>query len=267
MKLLLPSSRRALRHRSVRGIATGGLAGRAWVIPAVLGACALLAGPVNAETSATITPHLSPNRLGAKGSASFRVQFTDSVEAVPAPVRRMALSFPAGLELDLPHLRSCSAARLEAHGPGGCPRASELGRGDALVEVHLGSQTTAEHISLWVFLGTLRNLQPTVLVFGRGYTPFDKRVVFSGSLHADNAPYGEQLVMSIPPIATLPLEPDASIATLSLTVGALRPRASVLDQNTVIVPSTCPFGGFPVAGEFAYANGSGGSARASIPCP
>ncbi len=232
----------------------------------MLSACAILAGPVHAATSATITPRLVPDRLGAKGAVSLRVKFTEPSEGVPAAVRRMSLSFPAGLVLELPHLRSCSASRLRARGATGCPAASVLGRGQALVEAHLGSQTTSESISLWIFLGPLRGLQPTVMILGRGYTPFDERVVFSGSLAADRAPYGERLVMSIPPIATLPLEPDASIVAFSLTVGVAKPSPKH-DQNTVLMPSSCPVGGFPVAGKLAYADGSGGSASATIPCP
>jgi hypothetical protein len=239
--------------------------GTVGVIPVMLSAC-LIAGPVHADTSATITPRLSPDRLGAKGAVSLRVKFTEPSEGVPAAVRRMSLSFPAGLVLELPQLRSCSASRLRARGPMGCPAASALGRGQAVVEAHLGSQTMAESISLWIFLGPLRNLQPTVMILGRGYTPFDERVVFSGSLVADRAPYGERLVMSIPPIATLPLEPDASIVTFSLTVGATK-SSREHDRNTVLVPAACPVGGFPVAGELAYADGSNGSTSATIPCP
>lgn len=240
--------------------------GTACVTLAMLSACVILAGPVHAETSATITPQLVPDRLGAKGAVTLRVKFAEPSEGVPTAVRRMSLRFPAGLMLELPRLRSCSASRLRARGPTACPAASALGRGQALVEAHLGSQTMAEDISLWIFLGPLRNLQPTVMILGRGYTPFDERVVFSGSLIADRAPYGERLVMSIPPIATLPLEPDASIVTFTLTVGATK-LAGKHDQNTVLVPSACPVGGFPVAGELAYADGSDGSASATIPCP
>ncbi|HEX3434928.1 MAG TPA: hypothetical protein VHT25_12810 [Solirubrobacteraceae bacterium] len=226
----------------------------------------MLASSVRAETSAVITAQLSSNRLRARGAVSVGIQFADPSMGLAAPVRRMVLRFPAGLALDLPHLRSCSPSRLRARGAEGCPAASALGRGHALVEAHTGSQTTAEDISLRVFLGPLRGLQPTIEIFGRGYTPFDKRVVLSGSLLADSRPYGERLVMPIPPIATLPLEPDASIVTFSLTVGAVKPHRKH-DQNTVIVPSTCPLGGFPFAGEFAYADGSSGGALASIPCP
>lgn len=238
----------------------------AWTIPAALSACAVFAGSVRAETSATITSRLSTSRPDARGAVNFRVQFTDPVDGVPAPVSRMVLRFPAGLTLEVPHLRSCSPTRLRARGPGGCPAASALGYGHALVEAHLGSQITGESIALWLFLGPLHNLQPTVVILGRGYTPFDKQVVFTGSLRTDLAPYGERLEMPVPPITTLPLEPDASIVTLSLTVGSTRPHRKH-DQNTVVVPSQCPLGGFPVAGEFAYADGAGGTAGAAIPCP
>jgi hypothetical protein len=265
MSSLAPASRplfirtRACAIRTCRS-------GRAWAIPVALGICTVFAASVRAETSAMITSQLSPDRLGARGAVSVRVQFTDPGGGVPAAVRRMVLRFPAGLTLELPHLRSCSPARLRAHGVKSCPAASALGRGHALVEAHTGSQITTENISLWVFLGPLRGLQPTVEILGQGYTPFEKRVVFSGLLLADNPPYGERLEMSVPPIATLPLEPDASIVTFSLTVGAAKPHRKH-DQNTVIVPSTCPLGGFPVAGEFEYADGLSGSALASIPCP
>jgi hypothetical protein len=240
---------------------------RAWAIPAALGACCtVFVGSVRAETSATITARLSTSRLEGRGAVSFRVQFTDPVGGVPAPVSRMVLRFPAGLTLEVPHLHSCSLTRLRAHGPGGCPAASALGRGHALVEAHLGSQITRENIALWMFLGPLHNLQPTVVILGRGYTPFEQTVVFAGSLSTDIAPYGERLEMPIPPMTTLPLEPDASIVTLSLTVGSEKPHRK-RDQNTVVVPSHCPLGGFPVAGEFAYADGASGVAASAIPCP
>jgi hypothetical protein len=231
-----------------------------------LTACTVLVASAQAQTSATLMPLLSPDRLGARGAISVRIQFADPIAVVPAPVRRAFLRFPAGLTLEVPHLRSCSPSRLKALGPSGCPVEAAIGRGHALVAAHLGSQVMTEAISLWLFLGPLRNLQPSVEVLGQGYTPFDKRVVLSGSVVADSAPYGEKLVLSVPPVPTLPLEPDASIVTLSLTVGAADRRRG-RDQNTVRVPPRCPVGGFPVAGEFVYADGSGGDARAAIPCP
>jgi len=155
-------------------------------------------------------------------------------------------------------------ARLRAGGASGCPPQSRLGTGSALVETRAGSQLVRENVALRAFLGPPRNLRPTFEILAQGYTPLERRLVLSGSVRSEGAPYGEALVMSIPPVRTLPLEPDASIVTLSLTVGARTARG---DRSSVLVPSTCPTGGFPFAGEFTYADGSVGNATATVPCP
>lgn len=221
--------------------------------------------PALAATSATITPSLSPDRLRARAALTLTIHYAGGEFNVPSPVRRSVLRLPAGMSLEVPSLHSCSAARLRARGARGCPARSRLGGGHALVEAHAGSQTITEDVALSAFLGPPRNLEPTFEVLAQGYSPLEKRVVFTGSVLSDGAPYGEQLVMSIPPISTLPLESDASIVTFSLTVGASRGRRR--DQSTVRVPSSCPAGGFPFAAQFTYADGSNSSALARIPCP
>jgi hypothetical protein len=230
----------------------------------VLGAGSLASA--RAETLATLTPSLSPDRLGAKGALTLTIRYAGGEFGVPSPVRRAVVKFAAGLGLDIPSLRSCSAARLRARGASGCPAQSKIGSGHALVEAHAGSQLITENITLWVFLGPLQNFQPTFEVLGQGYTPLRERVVLSGTVIPDHVPYGEELVMDIPPIFTLPLEPDASVATLTLTVGTSTHRLA-RDANTVVVPGSCPAGGFPFAAEFTYADGSTGSALATSPCP
>jgi hypothetical protein len=224
------------------------------------------APPADAHPSASISPilHFGPHGSGA---LDFTINFTDneSETGVPAPVRRTLLRFPAGLNVEIPLLRSCDAARLRARGPSACPPQSHIGGGHALAEVHAGSQTIAEHIALWVFLGPLHNLSPTFLILGRGYSPFDERVVLSGSALPDSLPYGEDLAIRIPPIPTLPLEPDASIVSMSLSVGSTSPHAS--HTATVVVPHRCPAGGFPFAAAFTYADGFTGQTFATAHCP
>ena len=73
--------------------------------------------------------------------------------------------------------------------------------------------------------------------------------------------------MSIPPIPTLPFEPDASIVTFSLTIGASARHSTARRSNAVLVPSSCPAGGFPFAAEFTYADGSGGQRARHDPLP
>jgi hypothetical protein len=219
-------------------------------------------------TSATLEASLLPDRLDGRGSLTVTLRYGGGEDGVPMPVHRSVLRLPAGLSLDIPTLRSCSAARLRTRGPGACPAQSLLGRGYALMEVHAGSQKITEHVSMWAFLGPLsaQNLEPTFEIFGQGYTPVDESKVLIGTVTTDSSPYGEQLVLAIPPIPSLPLEPDTSIATFSLTIGTSG-HGSLRTGAQVLVPHSCPPGGFPFAGEFEYADGSTGSASATVPCP
>jgi hypothetical protein len=245
---------------------TASATGRACVVLATLGMCTAFTARAHAETSATLTPLLSPDRLGATGALSLTIQFSDPGAGVPVPVRSSTLRFPVGLTLEIPHLRSCSAARLLAHGAGACNPESLLGHGHALVEAPVGSRILTESVSLTAFLGPLRNIQPSVLILGQGYTPFDERVVIVATTQSASGPYGEALTLAIPPIPTLALEPDASIATLSLAIG-VRARRDARDANTIRVPRSCPPGGFPFAGEFTYADGLSTNSTATARCP
>ena len=231
-----------------------------------LAVCLTSASAAQSSTTATLTPSLSPDRLGAEGALRLTINYSAGESGVPAPVRRSVLRFPAGLGVEIPHLRSCSLQRLRTRGPSACPAQSLLGHGHALAEAQAGSQIVSEDIGLSLFVGPFHNLQPTFEILGRGYTPFDESVVLTGTVLPDSPPYGEDLVLSIPPIPTLPLEPDASIVTMSLTVGTAKPRHPIT-VNTVVVPPSCPAGGFPFAAEFTYADGSTVNTLASAPCP
>lgn len=237
-------------------------------------AAAVCAGRARAETygrtTATILPSMSPDRLDAKGAFTLTIRYGGSNRyGLPAPVRRSALRLPSGMTLYLAALQSCGAARLRAHGPRSCPARSRIGGGWASTEVHMGSQIVTEQVALSVFLGLPRGLQPSFNVLAEGLTPLDERVVMGGVVLPATRPYGEELVISIPPISTLPLEPDASVTSLSLTIGARRrsPKRHGQRQNAAILPAHCPSGGLPFAAEFTYADGSKGTAQAAIPCP
>jgi hypothetical protein len=225
-----------------------------------------LVAAAQAQTFATLTAVLSPDRLDAKAALTLTIRYSGGELGIPSPVRRAVLRFPAGLALDIPSLRSCSAASLEARGVHGCPTQSQIGAGQALVEANLGAQRITEDVALQLFLGPPRNLQPTFEILGQGYTPISQQVLLTATTLPDRPPYGEKLMMSIPPIPTLPTEHDASIASFSLTIGAgKQPRGHT--ANRVLVPNRCPAGGFPFAARFTYVDGSTGNALAKVPCP
>jgi hypothetical protein len=231
---------------------------------AAIAVLATLSSPSLATSTATISAAVSPDRLGAKGALTIGVHLSGDELGLPSPLQRAIVRFPAGMSLEVPHLRSCSIVRLQNAGASECPRQSKIGEGHALVETHPASETIVENVALSAFLGPPHHLQPTLALLGEGTTPLAVRMVVSGAVLGDRPPYGERLVMSIPPIPTLPLEPDASIVDLSLTVGAKRQTRAT---NAIVVPKRCPAGGFPFAGEFTYADGSSGGATTTIACP
>jgi hypothetical protein len=254
---------RALLAALIVGAALGGTTPGAAASPGVI---ASPSAGVQPTTSAAIAPYLFPNRLGARGALIFTIRYAGGESGVPSPVRRSLWRLPEGLNIEIPHLRICAPARLRARGPHGCPSQSLIGSGHALAEAHVGSQIVTEDIKLWAFVGPIQGVSPTLEILGQGYTPFDQRMVFSGTAVPDRAPYGEDLVITVPPIPTLPLEPDASIVELSLTIGTTA-RRHLNSLNTIVVPTSCPPGGFPFAAEFTYADGSHGSALAAALCP
>jgi hypothetical protein len=240
--------------------------------------CAALAGVVltcfalthaapasDSQAPASIVASFYPDRLGAMGALTVTIGLTGGAVGAASPLRGLVLRLPAGLGIEIPHLRSCEPERLRLLGARGCPAQSWLGVGRALAQARLGSQLLGESISLWVFLGPLRNLQPTFVILAQGYTPFDERQVFSGTVLPDQPPYGEDLVLSVPTIATLALEPGASLASMSLTIGARRRFAS--EPNTTVEPARCPPGGFPFAAALTYADGSTQNVSTATACP
>jgi hypothetical protein len=247
------------------------IAGAIRVVLALAVSAALVApasAHAQAETSATITPSIAPNRLGAKVALTLTIRYTTptiGLFGVPPPVRRTVVRLPAGLNLDIPDLSSCSISRLRARGAGACPAQARIGHGSALIETHAGTVNLPESIALNAFLGPLTGGQQTLDILGQGYSPFDERLVFTGAVLFVAAPYGEELTMSIPPIPTLRFEPNASLVAFTLTIGTHGRAAR--HGNTLLMPSTCPAGGFPFAAEFTYADGSTGSALATSACP
>jgi hypothetical protein len=230
----------------------------------VMAPCAPPAGPVAPPPSVLLAAALSPRRPGDRASLTLSLRYRGSRGALPAPLQRATLQLSAGMSLFVPRLRSCTAMRLRARGVRGCPVQAQLGTGHALVQVHVGSQTVNERVALHAFLGPPRNLQPTFEVLAQAFSPVQQSLVIGGLVQpGGGAPYGEALVLSIPPIPTLPLAPEGSIVALTLTVGV----AGHNDRSSVLVPSFCPPRGFPFAAELTYVDGSTDHAQATIPCP
>jgi hypothetical protein len=187
---------------------------------------------------------------------------------LPPPLSRAVVRLPAGLGIDLRGVAVCSASRLQRHGANGCPARSRIGRGVELLEVQAGSQPIPEQAALWAFRGPDRGGRPTFEILGQGESPLQERTIAVATLSAQGPPYGSRLTVSIPPIPTVVYEPDASILSFSLTIGAVGagPRARAA-AATVTVPRRCPAGGFPFAASFDFADATTASAATRVRCP
>lgn len=226
------------------------------------------AQPAEPATGASIHASFLPNRLGANTVFTLAIKFSGGSESVPAPLRREVLHLPAGLGIHLRGVRTCAKGRLQRKGAAGCPKGSLVGRGHALAEARTGSLTTPEQVTISVFRGPNHRGRPVLEILGQGYTPLSERTVSTAVLEPDRSPYGTKVTVSVPRIPTLRYEPDASLASLSLTLGrnGQGPRAHAASA-TITVPRRCKAGGFPFAASFGFADGSSASASARVACP
>jgi hypothetical protein len=233
---------------------------RVRVLCTALALCAALPAGAQGETAASLTTSFSPNRLGASAALTLTIDYAnDEPHHVPEPVTHTVVHLPAGLSFRLAGVSTCAYARLNA---AKCPPSSRVGTGTTLAEAHLGSQTLGETANVSAYRGPNQGGHPTLLMAGQGLTPLIERVVITAMLKRDRPPYGMEMVMSIPPIPTLPTEPNASIVRFVLKIG-VGPGGRML----VHIPSSCPANGFPFGADFTFADGSVISGTTTAPCP
>jgi hypothetical protein len=244
---------------------------RAWAaltaLLLALAAC-IVAAPATAQTvGADIHPSFLPNRLASETAFTFAFGLHGGEEEVPPPLSGIVVHLPAGLAFDLRRGAECPPSRLRHGGPAACPTSSLIGRGHAMLEVHAGSQAIGEEAVLWALRAPDRGRRSSFEVFGSGQTPLDQQTTSIAVVSPDGAPYGSKLTVSIPPIPTVMYEPDASIISFSLTLGAAHSGSRARVFAAVTVPRRCRAGGFPFAADFAFADGTSAHAAARIPCP
>jgi hypothetical protein len=257
--------------RPARAIPAALLGVAALIVPGAGGIGAAAAAP--APVLATIEASFAPDRLGVRTAVTFSFHITGGEDGVPPPLRKVLLLIPGGLSgpsLEWPTTLGCSRAQLMRRGARGCPARSQIGSGSALVAWREGSQTVTEHAKLWMFVGPTDGAYQ-LQILGEGTTPIRRRVVSTVSLAAISGTYSASLESVVPPIATRPRAPDASIVSFSITNGnAKQPRFSgrgLYGGMGLFVPSPCPAGGFPWQAEFSFAGSPTQLATTAIACP
>lgn len=253
---------------------------RATLSVALLAAiCALCAIPPAAEAnqSVRLTAALTPERLGAGTTIHFGFTVLVTPGQVPIPIVQIDLLYPQGLGIATSGLgiSNCKAAVLEAQGPPGCPPNSVMGYGSAIVEVPFGPQLIRETARTTTFMAPVHNRRLGLLFYANGEQPVAAALVFPGLVLPAPDPFGGDLNTLLPLVPTLPEAPDAALVKLTTTLGPSRityfefrkGQTIPYHPQGILLPPTCPRGGFRFAGSFVFADGSRTNANATVACP
>ena len=231
----------------------------------------------NPAPSATLTAAFMPENLGQRTTLSFGFHITTPGGAVPPALTEIDLSYPhkLGIALSGLGLATCTAAALEASGLPGCQADSIMGFGDATAEISLGSDVVAETVPITILRAPDVEHHIALLFDAVGTTPLNTTAVFPGALLPAPLPYGGTVSIDAPLIPSLPGAPDVAIVALHATLGPAGvtyyehiPGETLGYQPPgLLLPPTCPKGGFPFAVQFSFVGGAHASAQTVDPCP
>jgi hypothetical protein len=223
----------------------------------------------------------SPERLGAPTTIAFGFKISSSTPHSPVPLTSLDVLLPSemGIAASGLGLENCVLSRLEYFGPTGCPSNARMGRGIATAQIPVGRETAVESAQIEVFSAPVQEGRLALLVYAVAVSPVDAELVFPAMILPASAPYGEGIDTSLPLVPSLPEGPDVSITSFHTTIGTLAGPdhfvyyRSVGDQrvayspNGLILPSSCPQGGFPFKAEFGFQDHTTATAHTTVPCP
>jgi hypothetical protein len=242
---------------------------------ALLGICAPVAA--GATPSASLSASFTPERLGQRTTLGFDFRISVGAGQVPPALTEVDLSYPnyLGIALSGLGLATCTEATLQAFGLEGCPANSIMGYGAALAEIALGPEVVRESAPVTILRASDQEGHFALLFDAVGTAPLDAFVVFPGILLPAPAPFGGRVSIEAPLIPSIPGAPDVALVRLHSTLG---PSGVIYYENVggrtlayqppgILLPNSCPRGGFPFAAEFSFEDGSHTSAHTAIPCP
>jgi hypothetical protein len=230
-----------------------------------------------ATESVRLQATLTPERLGQSTTIGFDFQVISPNSQVPPPITAARVLYPGNLGIALSGLglATCSASRLKAFGSAGCPPDSLMGYGTALTEIPIGPEILHETAHITIYRAETDSGHLALLIYATGESPVDAQIVFPGVLLPAPPPFGGQVDATIPLVPTLPEAPNVSVIRFSSTLGPqhityyehIHGRTIAYHPKGLILPDTCPPGGFPFAAELSFEDGSHATAHTTVPCP
>ncbi len=248
---------------------------RILLVSSVTCTCLMIAAFAWAAETLTVHASLHPGKLGAPTNVSVTGKFSSTTGAPPSPIAKLTAYLPAGMEIDVRGTGTCTVAKLEASGPSGCPADSRAGFGGGTGLIELAREIIREPFTVDLFFGPREGRRLVVLAYVQASSPAAFELVLTAREIHGPKPYGLGFTVEVPPIPTLPEASDASVESAFVTFGAtnvayyqtVHGKRILLHVRGVVVPKTCPRGGFPLEAIVDFADGSAITADPTIPCP
>ena len=177
-----------------------------------------------------------------------------------APISQVNFYLPAGAKLHPAGFGQCTESALLNIGASGCPKTSVASpTGSVLGEVTFGTERVPEESELRAFFG-----EGGLLFYTVGHSPVSLEIVSKGKYRPSHQPpYGEELETLVPPVATVPGAPLASVKTIKIKAGAaIKKGKKLLSYGTL--PTKCK-GGLPIKTEIVFGGEYGGAREFGIP--
>jgi hypothetical protein len=239
--------------------------------------CLCAATTARATQSVTLGASFIPYRLGAPTTIDINLQVQAPAGQIPSALTEVEVRYPENLGFALSGLglAVCSPAAVETAGTSGCPADSIMGRGSASAELRFGPQFVAENASISIARAPDQEGHIALLLYASGPSPVNTQILSPAQLLPAGPPFGGRLNMQLPIIPSVPGAADVAIVALRVTLGPLgltyyeQTEGSTLAYTPkgILLPTSCPRGGFPFAASFSFLDGSHPSARATVPCP
>jgi hypothetical protein len=176
-----------------------------------------------------------------------------------SPTTRAVVFFAKGLKFNDTKFPTCSQSALEQQGPQACPKKSVIGTGSADVD--------ARPVINEPIHGTTTGFNAKghkVLLYTVVTQPIQTTTTIVGKLKKASGKYGSKLDVTVPPLPTLPGQPNASITRFQLTTKAtIKKRGKT--YNYVVAPTTCKKT-WPFKASFTFEDGTTANATSNVKC-
>jgi hypothetical protein len=240
--------------------------------------CALLSIAASAQAQETVqitSAGFTPDALGVPTNVFGSATISSTNLPVPSPITHVNVYGPPGVTLDLRGTGTCTEAALENIGPKACPADSRAGFGGGEGVYEIAHEVIEEKFTLDFFLGDNTPGHTVLLIYLEGSSPVSIQLVFTAPVINSPKPYGLGFSLNVPLIKVLPEASDASAKSSFLTLGAknvayyrtVHGKRKLFHVRGIISPKACPHGGWPVASEFSFYDGSSVLSTSKIPCP